>query len=237
MKRLRSISALLSLSGAAALATGCLQEPPASGPCTTGVVETQDGPVCGNYQQGGFPDGPKSEVATFLGIPFAASTGGANRFKAPQPVTPWTKTVQALNFGKGCLQTITAANPFVQPVVNANLGEDCLSLNVWAPSLDANAKLPVMVFIYGGAFIEGASNLPLQNAKNLAAGGNVVAVSMNYRVGSFGFMGNADWGVDGNYGIMDPEVKCTTLTKTFDQNSNLLFQAARTTWAHVRPHK
>jgi carboxylesterase type B len=204
MKLLRSIPGLLLLTGASALSTACLQDAPV-GNCTTGTVETTNGPVCGNLQTGGFPDGPKSEVSTFLGIPFAADTGGANRFKAPQPVAKWTKTKEALSFGFACPQAITAANPFVQPVVNASFNEDCLSINVWTPEASTASKREVMLFIYGGAFIEGASNLPLQNGKNLAAGGDVVVVSMNYRVGSFGFMANNDWGLEGNMGILDQQ--------------------------------
>ncbi len=203
--KLRSIFGFFVLAGASSLTVGCLQSA-STGSCTTGVVETADGPVCGNLQTGGFPDGVPSQVETFVGIPFAADTGGENRFKPPQAVTPWDTTFEAVAFGLGCPQLIAAANPVFQPVLDASVGEDCLSINVWTPKASKSAKRPVMVFIYGGAFIEGSSNLPLMNGKNLAAGGDVVVVSMNYRVGAFGFMANNAWGAEGNYGIQDQQM-------------------------------
>lgn len=202
--KLRSILGFSIVAGASALSAACLQSAD-SGPCTTAVVETTDGPVCGNMQTGGFPDGVPTQVETFVGIPFAADTGGNNRFKPPQPVTPWTTTREAVSFGLACPQLISAANPAFQPLLDKSVGEDCLSINVWTPEASASAKRPVMVFIYGGAFIEGSSNLPLMNGKNLAAGGDVVVVSMNYRVGAFGFMANAAWSAEGNYGIQDQQ--------------------------------
>jgi para-nitrobenzyl esterase len=88
-------------------------------------------------------------IVSFKGIPFAAPPVGALRWKAPQRVQPWSGVKQADSFGPGCVQ---AASPYTQV---PSMSEDCLSLNVWTPAKAANDRLPVLVWIYGGAFTGG----------------------------------------------------------------------------------
>ncbi|HEU4618275.1 MAG TPA: carboxylesterase/lipase family protein [Gammaproteobacteria bacterium] len=140
-------------------------------------------------------------VVAFKGIPFAAPPVGELRWKAPQPVRPWSGVKQAASFGPACMQ---ASSPY-SPV--ASMGEDCLYLNVWTPAKTAAEKLPVMVWIYGGAFAGGATSLPTYDGTRLAQKG-VVLVSVAYRLGPFGFLAHPDLTKEsgkgsGNYGLLD----------------------------------
>jgi para-nitrobenzyl esterase len=135
------------------------------------------------------------DVISFKGIPYAAPPVGALRWRMPQPAKPWPGTLAADKFGPACMQTETIAK-----------SEDCLTLNVWRPAAAPAAPLPVMVWVYGGALMHGRTSLyPLEA---LAKQG-VVAVSMNYRMGRFGFFAHpalaaeAPDDVRGNYGHMD----------------------------------
>lgn len=148
----------------------------------------------------------EGSVSSFKGIPFAAPPVGELRWRAPQPVKHWFVVRAAKAYAADCMQ-----NPF--PGDAAPLGtppaEDCLYANVWRPADAApGAKLPVMVWIYGGGFVNGGSSPAVYSGYKFAAKG-VVLVSFNYRLGRFGFFGfpeltkeNAD-GVLGNYGFMD----------------------------------
>ncbi|HTT64388.1 MAG TPA: carboxylesterase family protein [Bryobacteraceae bacterium] len=122
-------------------------------------------------------------VVAFKGIPYAAPPTGRNRWRAPQPVTPWTGVRSAAAYGSDCMQL-----PF--PGDAAPLGvkpaEDCLYLNVWAPVQRPSARLPVMLWIYGGGFVNGGSSPAVYDGTHFAESG-VVFVSFNYRVGRFGF--------------------------------------------------
>lgn len=122
-------------------------------------------------------------VAAFKGIPYAAPPTGRNRWRAPQPVTPWKGVRSAATYGSDCMQL-----PF--PGDAAPLGvkpaEDCLYLNVWTPVERPSGKLPVMVWIYGGGFVNGGSSPAVYDGTHFAESG-VVLVSFNYRVGRFGF--------------------------------------------------
>ena len=146
------------------------------------------------------------DVAAFKGIPLAAPPVGALRWRAPQPVTPWSGIRDASVYGHDCMQ-----KPF--PSDAAPLGtepaEDCLVLNVWRPVRKASAKLPVIVWIYGGGFVNGGSSPAVYDGGAFARRG-VVMVSFNYRVGRFGFFAhpaltaeNADGGLLGNYALLD----------------------------------
>lgn len=125
----------------------------------------------------------KDGITSFKGIPFAAPPVGKNRWRAPQPAAHWKGVRDATKYGSDCMQL-----PF--PSDAAPLGtpprEDCLYLNVWTPAHKADANLPVMVWIYGGGFVNGGSSPAVYSGKHFAQGG-VVFVSFNYRVGRFGF--------------------------------------------------
>ena len=144
-------------------------------------------------------------VAAFKGIPFAAPPVGALRWKAPHPAPPWKGVREAVEFGPRCMQ----GNIYDDMVFrDKGPSEDCLYLNVWTPATSPKARLPVMVWIYGGGFAAGAASEPRQDGENLAKKG-VVVVSMNYRLNVFGFFANAelakesDHDSSGNYGLLD----------------------------------
>lgn len=136
------------------------------------VVHTADGPVRGRTEAG---------VSAFKGIPFAAPPVGPLRWRAPQPVAPWNAVRDASRYAADCMQL-----PF--PSDAAPLGtapaEDCLYANVWRPAGAATA-LPVMVWIYGGGFVNGGSSPPTYSGAALARQG-IMVVSFNYRLGRFG---------------------------------------------------
>jgi para-nitrobenzyl esterase len=146
-----------------------------------------------------------ASVAAFTGIPFAQSPVGALRWRPPQAPTAWHDIRAAVSYGPDCMQV-----PF--PGDAAPLGvtpaEDCLYLNVWTPARFAGRKLPVMVWIYGGGFVNGGSSPPVYDGSAFARDG-VVLVSFNYRLGSFGFFAHPALSAEqsggplGNYGYMD----------------------------------
>jgi len=149
--------------------------------------------------------GKTSGVRVFLGIPFAAPPAGDLRWKAPQPVTAWSGVRKADHFGARCMQ----GNVFGDMVFrDSGNSEDCLYLNVWTPAKSAREKLPVMVWIYGGGFQAGATSEARQDG-DVLAGKGVVVVSMNYRLGIFGFFVHPELTKEsghnssGNYGLMD----------------------------------
>src|ERR1700688_187397 len=161
-------------------------------------VRTGTGVVAGTKSVDG-------KVVIFKGMPFAAPPVGELRWKEPQPVSPWKGVRKATEFGARCMQ----ARIFEDMVFrDAGPSEDCLYLNVWTPGVSAKTKLPVMVWIYGGGFRAGSASEPRQDGESLAHKG-VVIVSMNYRLGIFGFFSHpgltAESGhhASGNYGLMD----------------------------------
>ena len=122
-------------------------------------------------------------VLTFKGIPFAAPPVGDFRWAPPQPVTPWTGIRPALHFGPDCAQLPTPGD--AAPLRTASK-EDCLYVNVWRPKARDVHGLPVMVWIYGGAFVNGGTSPAVYDGTEFARDG-VVLVSFNYRLGNFGF--------------------------------------------------
>jgi para-nitrobenzyl esterase len=140
-------------------------------------------------------------VESFKGVPFAAPPVGDLRWRPPAPPPAWSGVKTADSFGPICPQQ--ARGRFA----DAPISEDCLTLNLWRPAGAApGAKLPVMVWIYGGAFIQGASSLPYYDGTHFAEHG-VILVSLNYRLGRFGFFAHpaldAGPGPIANYGLMD----------------------------------
>jgi para-nitrobenzyl esterase len=140
-------------------------------------------------------------IVSFKGIPFAAPPVGSLRWKAPQPVPAWPGVKQADRFGAGCVQ---APSPYTQV---PSMSEDCLYLNVWTPAKAAGDRLPVMVWIYGGAFTGGAASMAAYDGTRLAEKG-VILVTINYRLGPFGFLAHPELTKEsgkgsGNYGLQD----------------------------------
>lgn len=144
-------------------------------------------------------------VRAFKGIPFAAPPVGELRWQAPHGVVPWEGERKATEFGARCMQ-----GPIFGDMIFRDGGpsEDCLYLNVWTPARSFSERLPVMVWIYGGGFQAGATSEPRQDGSRLAKKG-VIVVSLNYRLGVFGFMAHPDLtkesghNASGNYGLMD----------------------------------
>jgi para-nitrobenzyl esterase len=158
-------------------------------------------------------------VSAFLGVPFAAPPVGPNRWRAPQPVTPWTGVRSAVKFGANCMQAVDPKGfgPWSHEyVVQDPASEDCLYLNVWTPSAKPDARMPVLVWIHGGGFSSGSGSVPIYQGDVLAKRG-VVVVTINYRVGAFGFMAHPELTREaaaagtppGNYGLQDMQAALT----------------------------
>ncbi|MGA7751806.1 MAG: carboxylesterase/lipase family protein [Candidatus Sulfotelmatobacter sp.] len=156
---------------------------------TSGVVEGKD-------------DGA---VHSFLGIPYAAPPVGDLRWKPPVAAAKWDGIRKATEFGSHCLQGKIYGDMNFR---DGGGSEDCLTLNVWVPAKAPSKKLPVMVWIYGGGFVAGTTSEARQDGTHLAQQG-VIVVSMNYRLGVFGFLVHPELAKEsgrnsaGNYGLMD----------------------------------
>ncbi|MCS5714547.1 carboxylesterase/lipase family protein [Herbiconiux sp. CPCC 205716] len=143
------------------------------------LVETDSGAVRGALRRG---------VRSWRGIPYAAPPVGPLRFRATEPVEPWDGVRDALDFGPAAVQHENRAVALPEGVVQS---EDCLTLNVLAPPRDPGfdeGPFPVMVWIHGGAYVAGSSAQPLFDGTGLVANGDVVVVSLNYRLGALGFL-------------------------------------------------
>lgn len=159
-------------------------------------VETENGLVAGIEENG---------VAVFKGLPYAAPPVGDLRWRPPEPPQSWEGVRAAERFSPICMQQ----GMYPEGSPSEPTSEDCLYLNVWAPvDVDAGAKLPVMVWIYGGGLVNGSASTPLYAGDNLARRG-VIVVTFNYRLGAFGFLAHpaltaeSPVRVSGNYGHLD----------------------------------
>src|SRR6201997_1130387 len=181
------------------------------------VVQTAEGPVSGLVNNG---------VYEFKGIPYAAPPTGQLRWMPPQPVTPWQQPLDATSFANTCPQ-VTTLGVFASP---ASITEDCLYLNVFTTQLGAKG-LPVFVWIHGGGNVDGESND--YDGSKLATGGPsgtpVVVVTLNYRLGLFGFLAHPALDAEGhlfaNYGIMDIQAVLSWVRRNaarFGGNPNLV---------------
>ncbi|MGV0836505.1 carboxylesterase/lipase family protein [Mycolicibacterium thermoresistibile] len=141
------------------------------------VVDTAHGPVRGR------DDGA---VKVWRGIRYAAPPVGELRWRAPEPPPPWREPSDATRVGPACPQPI---DPRIPLDLGAAPGDDCLNLNVWASSdTEPGDRKPVMVWVHGGAYVIGAASQPLYHGRDLVRGGDVVVVTVNYRLGAFGFL-------------------------------------------------
>ncbi|MFF7896149.1 carboxylesterase/lipase family protein [Streptomyces sp. NPDC007907] len=148
-----------------------------TGPRADPVVRTPYGALRGRYERG---------VAVFRGIPYAAPPFGPRRFRPPVPLPPWDGVRDAGEFGPTSPKppySDAFAHYLSDPVVP---GDDCLNLNVWTPQPDPQARLPVLVWLHGGALTRGSSAVPVYDGHAFARDG-VVCVSLNYRLGVEGY--------------------------------------------------
>lgn len=153
------------------------------------VVEIANGSLRGLRDNG---------ALSFKGIPYAADTGGANRFMAPRPLANWSGVRDATRYGERCPQA------FVQlpnawswyPSTEGALGENCCVLNVFTPDLDANARRPVMFYIHGGGFSRNAGQGVALDGSHLARFGDAVVITVNHRLNVFGYT---------HLGFLDPD--------------------------------
>lgn len=159
------------------------------------LIQTDVGQVQGKFEDG---------VRKFLGVPYAADTGGSNRFQPPQRRAPWPGVFAATEYGPGCFQGGPSTH---NPDIPAVQSEDCLNVNIFAPA-NVSEPVPVMIWFHGGAFKEGSNRGPLDlyDGQSLVGKHNVVIVSVNYRMHSLGWLAlpkDSVTGVRGNMGLMD----------------------------------
>ena len=164
------------------------------------VVETAGGRVQGFLNASG--------VASYLGIPYGASTGGANRFMPPKPAASWAGVRETVAYGPSAPQVTTDGPQLPDAPAGPAMNEDCLVLNVWTPSPQRGSGRAVMVWLHGGGFSTGSGSGAATNGANLAAIGDVVVVSINHRLNAFGYsylgrIGGADFADSGNVGQLD----------------------------------
>ena len=160
------------------------------------IVKIENGTLKGTVERSG--------VNSFKGIPFAAPPVGALRWKEPKPVKNWQGTLDASHFGSNGMQT----NIFGDMAFRSkSMSEDCLYLNVWKP-VGTSKALPVLVYFYGGGYVAGDGSESRYDGESMAEKG-IVAVTVNYRLGVFGFMAHPELTKEsphkasGNYGLLD----------------------------------
>lgn len=160
------------------------------------TVKTKNGTLAGTYESG---------IEVFRGVPYAAPPVGKFRWREPQPMKNWSGVRQADKFGPKAMQLPVFGDMNFR---SNGTSEDCLYLNVWTPAKTASAKLPVLVYFYGGGFIAGDGSEPRYDGEAMSRHG-IVAVTVNYRLGVFGFFSypgltkESPHHASGNYGLLD----------------------------------
>ncbi|MBF6482580.1 carboxylesterase/lipase family protein [Nocardia otitidiscaviarum] len=167
-------------------------------------ITTADGVVRGSRGR---------RVARWRSVPYAAPPVGELRFRAPQPVRSWAGVRDAREFGLAAMQHRSGAR--IGPRQQQPTGEDCLTLNITAPVGHSATPRPVMVFIHGGGYMIGTSALGLYSGARLAVLGDVIVVSLNYRLGGFGYVDFSEY---------------STPERRFDSNLGLRDQVAALEW-------
>ncbi|MFL6284009.1 MAG: carboxylesterase/lipase family protein [Pyrinomonadaceae bacterium] len=161
-------------------------------------VKTADGTIEGAGRQ-------SSGVRAFKGVPFAEAPTGDLRWREPQASRSWKGVRQALEFGPRCMQAPIFGDMSFR---SDRMSEDCLYLNVWTPAKSDREHLPVLVYFYGGGFVAGSGDEPRYDGEQMAAKG-IVTVTVNYRLGVFGFMAHPELTKEsphrasGNYALLD----------------------------------
>jgi para-nitrobenzyl esterase len=189
---LTALGVLLALIGALGFSAVRALSPP-SGPLAA-PIRTALGAIQGTRE---------GELTAYRGIPYAAPPVGELRWRPPAPAAPWQGTLDASRFKPPCMQAGGVAIPGSLPP-----SEDCLGLNIWTPATRAGEKLAVMVFLHGGGFTNGSSDVRFFWGDALARKG-VVVVSLNYRLGVLGFLAHPDLSAEsehhasGNYALLD----------------------------------
>jgi para-nitrobenzyl esterase len=166
-------------------------------------VQVEEGTLSGTF-------GNDSSIRVYKGIPFAAPPVGDFRWQPPRPLESWKGVRSADRFAPACAQEpIGSLLPWTEEYMHqGETSEDCLYLNIWTGAKSENERLPVMVYIYGGAFTQGSNAVSIYNGESLAKKG-VVLVIPNYRVGPLGFLAHSeltkesDHSTSGNYGLLD----------------------------------
>lgn len=146
------------------------------------TVQTRDGLVEGYAAE---------KTYAFLGIPYGADTGGANRFLPPKPPTPWTGVRKATQFGPQCAHRKPPMRGDITRLLHYSTlphSEDCLTLNIWTAGAAPRPGRAVMVYLHGGGFFMGSSSDPYYDGANLAARNDVVVVTLNHRLSVFGYL-------------------------------------------------
>ena len=189
--------ALLAAGASSACALGA---PPILAVLPAPVADTAAGRVRGATEAG---------IHVFRGVPYAATTAGANRFQPPLPPSPWSGVRNADRFGPRCPQVAPPpTGAFASWTEPSDQSEDCLVLNVWTPGLRDGRKRPVMVWVHGGGFSVGSGATNVNDGHRLSALGDVVVVTVNHRLNLFGYLyldqlgGAADRGT-ANLGQLD----------------------------------
>ncbi|EIM85602.1 alpha/beta-hydrolase [Stereum hirsutum FP-91666 SS1] len=155
----------------------------------------------------------RDNITVYKGIPYAAPPTGSSRWTPPSAPEAWTDVYNASSFGADCAQSYSAAGIFSSG--SENISEDCLYLNIWTPTYNdttdlTSQNLPVFFWIYGGRFSGGAGSVPTYDGSGLAAK-DIIVVTINYRLGPFGFLAHPDlsaesaYNASGNYGLLDQQ--------------------------------
>ncbi len=185
-------STLAASARAPRISTVLAADAPAAAPATAPTVSTTAGKIRGVSDSG---------VFAFKGVPYAASTAAEGRFQPPAKSKPWTGVHDASQLGHRSPQLLSLFHGFVPPEVEAMdrdeaMGEDCLVLNVWTPTLDRGRKLPVMVWLHGGGFTSGSGGFICYDGTQLAKKHEVVVVTVNHRLSALGYLYLAGLGAE-----------------------------------------